>query len=182
MKPSITNDDVYKAIIAFLKVATGYNTNNILRAYIDNVPLPAYPFVFVTVLKNTRSATNEKTFIDIVGTKTETISTSRILDVQLDFYGQDSIDEANVVESLFRDGYAVNYFQNSGIIPLYAEDIITPSARADENENFKVRNTMTLHFNLHPAVVVSQNFFDNIDLDVITITGGKEISNDSDSI
>ena len=170
MKPSITNDDVYKAIIKFLKDITQYGDTKILRAYIDNVPLPAYPFVFITVLKNIRSATNEKETTDTETLHQEKVSTSRILDVQLDFYGQDSIDEANAVESLFRDGYAVNYFQSSGIIPLYADDIITIGSGADENENFKVRNTITLHFNLHPEVIVPQNFFDDIDLVTETIT------------
>jgi len=170
MKPSITNDDVYKAIIKFLKDITEYGDTKILRAYIDNVPLPDYPFVYITVLKNIRNATNEKETTDTTALHQEKVSTSRILDVQLDFYGQDSIDEANAVESLFRDGYAVNYFQDSGIIPLYADDIITSGSGKDENENFKVRNTIILHFNLHPEIIVPQNFFDNINLVTKTIT------------
>ena len=38
------------------------------------------------------------------------------------------------------------------------------SASEDEKGNFMVRQTMTLHFNTHPQVVVPQDFFENAEI------------------
>lgn len=163
---TLTQDAIYTAVRAYLKEFLGYDDEHVRRAYVDNVPLPTYPFVLVTLEKNTGNATNEHSYNAGAGTKT--ISTSQIFDVQLDFYGPDSNDDAEVIEQIFRDAVSTDYFADSGLVPLYADDVIQ-TGRTDENQNFMVRNTLTLHFNAHPQVTLAQDFFNVVDLTVKTV-------------
>lgn len=161
---SLTASGVYTALRAYLKDTLTLADDKVRRAYIDNIPLPLpYPFVYVTILSPKRNSTNANAY-DTTNNK-DGKSASYILDVQLDFYGQDSLDLAMIVKTLFRDKYSVDYFASSGIVPLYADDI-TQSSSTDEQGNFMVRNTMTLHFNIQPVISVSQDFFGAASIEV----------------
>ena len=161
---SLTASGIYTALRQYLKDTLTLDDDKVRRAYVDNIPTPyPYPFVYVSILSPKRNSTNTNTY-DISKSKSAK-SASYILDVQLDFYGQNSIDLATIVKTLFRDEYSVNYFADLGLVPLYADDI-TQTGGEDEKGNFMVRNNMTLHFNIQPSVSVSQQFFDTIVLDV----------------
>lgn len=161
---SLTASGIYTALRAYLKSTCTLDDDKVRRAYIDNIPTPfPYPFVYVTILSPKRNSTNANAY-DVTNSKSGK-SASYILDVQLDFYGQDSIDLAMIVKTLFRDKYSVDYFASSGLVPLFADDI-TQSSSTDEKGNFMVRNTMTLHFNTQPVVSVAQDFFNAAEIDV----------------
>ena len=161
---SLTASGIYTALRAYLKNTCTLEDDKVRRAYVDNIPLPfPYPFVYVTILSPKRNSTNADIY-DTTNSK-DGKNASYILDVQLDFYGQDSIDLAMVVKTLFRDKYSVDYFASSGLVPLYADDI-TQSGSTDEKGNFMVRNTMVLHFNTQPIVTVAQDFFGTAEIDV----------------
>ena len=159
---SLTTDSIYDAVHSFLVAVLGIAADKVVRAYQDNVPTPfPYPFIYMSIRQNTRNSTNMSVYNTV--TSKSTVGWSNILDVQLDFYGQDSMDSAQVVKGLFRDDYGVNFFEVSGLVPLYADEPMM-SASEDEKGNFMVRNTMILHFNTHPNVVIPQDFFDNAEV------------------
>ena len=159
---SLTTDNVYDAVHGFLKNVLGIAADKVVRAYQDNVPTPfPYPFIYMSIRQNVRNSTNMNGYQS--SASTNTVKWSNILDVQIDFYGQDSMDQAQVVKGLFRDDYGVNFFEESGLVPLYADEPVM-SASEDEKGNFMVRQTMTLHFNTHPQVVVPQDFFENAEI------------------
>lgn len=161
---SLSLDDIYDALHSFLINVTGLAADKVVRAYQDNVPTPfPYPFIYMSVRQNVRNATNEHAYSSLLNQNA--VSWSNILDVQLDFYGQDSMDIAQVVKGLFRDEYSVNFFEVSGLVPLYADEPMM-SASEDEKGNFMVRNTMTLHFNTHPKAVLAQDFFEEAEVKV----------------
>lgn len=154
----VTLDNIYGAIAAYLTSVTGLSGTQIQRAYQDNIPTPfPYPFVYITVRNNRRNATNEHAY-DTTNNKVG-ISASKILDVQLDFYGQTAMNLAQIVENTFRDDAGVTAFENTGIVPLYCDEALM-SANTDEKGNFMVRVTQTLHFNMHPVVSTAQDFFE----------------------
>lgn len=163
---TFTQDTIYTAVRAYIKEFLGYDDEHTRRAFVDNVPLPTYPFALVTLVRNTGNATNEYSYNADAGTKT--ISTSQIIDVQLDFYGPDSNDDAEVIEQIFRDAVSTDYFADSGLVPLYADEVIQ-TGRTDENQNFMVRNTLTLHFNMHPQITLAQDFFTSVDAQTIAV-------------
>lgn len=161
---SLTLDNIYDALHGYLKNVTGLADDKIVRAYQDNVPTPfGYPFIYMSVKGNTRNATNESAYNTLTDSKT--VKWSNILDIQLDFYGQDSMDIAQVVKGLFRDEFSVNFFEGKGLVPLYADEPLM-SASEDEKGNFMVRNTMTLHFNTHPSAILTQQFFEEAEVEV----------------
>lgn len=163
---TLTQDAIYTAVRGYLKEFLEYDEEHTRRAFVDNVPLPTYPFVLVTLVRNAGNATNEHSYNATAGTKT--ISTSQIIDVQLDFYGPDSNDDAEVIEQIFRDTVSTDYFADSGLVPLYADEVIQ-TGRTDENQNFMVRNTLTLHFNVHPQITLAQDFFTSVDAQTIAV-------------
>lgn len=159
---SLTTDSVYDAVHSFLVAVLGVAADKVVRAYQDNVPTPfPYPFIYMSIRQNTRNSTNMNVYNTV--TSKSTVGWSNILDVQIDFYGQDSMDQAQVVKGLFRDDYGVNFFEETGLVPLYADEPVM-SASEDEKGNFMVRQTMTLHFNTHPQVVIPQDFFENAEI------------------
>ncbi|MDR3049429.1 MAG: hypothetical protein LBV16_06320 [Elusimicrobiota bacterium] len=164
MNAAVKLDDIYLKIGAYLKEITGYDDKNIRRAYQDNIGVPSdCPFVYISIAKAVRNASNQHIY-DAQAQSVE-IAESMILDIQLDFYGQDSWDQTQQVKMLFRDEFSTDYFKNNyeALTPLYADDIVQTSDE-DENSNWKVRNTMTLHFNLQIALTIAQQFFDEISL------------------
>ena len=159
---SLSLDNIYDALHSFLINVTSLAADKVVRAYQDNVPTPfGYPFIYMSVRQNTRNSTNSRGYNTT--TDKAAVSWSNILDVQLDFYGQDSMDLAQIVKGLFRDGYSVNFFEGKGLVPLYADEPIMSSSE-DEKGNFMVRNTMTLHFNTHPTVTIAQDFFEEAEV------------------
>lgn len=161
---SLTLDTIYDKVHAFLKEVLALDKEQIVRAYQDNVPTPfPYPFIYMSVRQNTRNSTNMNDY-DRLNSKNG-LNWSNILDFQLDFYGQDSMDMAQVIRGLFRDDYAIDFFERSGLVPLYADEPVM-SASEDEKGNFMVRNTMILHFNTHPGVVIPQQFFERAEVTV----------------
>lgn len=159
---SLTLDNIYDALHSYLKNVTGLVDDKIVRAYQDNVPTPfGYPFIYMSVKQNTRNATNENEYNKVTDSKS--IKWSNILDIQLDFYGQDSMDIAQVVKGLFRDEYSVDFFEDKGLVPLYADEPLM-SASEDEKGNFMVRNTMILHFNTHPKATLAQQYFEEAEV------------------
>lgn len=162
---STTNSGIYTALRTYIKNFLGYDDDHTRRAYIDNIPLPTEPFVFITVKPIQRNATNEHSYTDDIenNVHTQDISGSFILDVQFDFYGQESVDAANLIKTIFRDEKSTDFFAQYGLVPLYEDDII-PMPTVSENENFLVRNSLTVHFNLKQSYSYPQDFFDNIEI------------------
>lgn len=159
---SLTLDNIYDALHSYLKNVSGLSDIKIVRAFQDNVPTPFdYPFIYMSVKQNTRNGTNEHDYNKLTDSKS--VKWSNILDVQLDFYGQDSMDIALIVKGLFRDEYSVDFFEGKGLVPLYADEPMM-SAAEDEKGNFMVRNTMILHFNTHPTVSVAQQYFEEAEV------------------
>lgn len=160
----LTLDDIYDAVHSFVINVLELEADKVVRAYQDNVPTPfPYPFVYMTVKNSIRNSTNAHAY-----NTTESlagIAWSAILDVQLDFYGQDSMDQAQVLSGLFRDEYSVDFFKEKGLVPLYADEVLQ-SGSEDEKGNFMVRNTLSLHFNIHPQTEVAQDFFEELEIAV----------------
>lgn len=185
-KISLTEDDCYQWLIKYIRKVSGYCKESVCRAYVDNVPMPnEYPFAYISMRKSSSHATNEHDYTkpddekNVAGSKK--ISQSMILDVQVDFYGQDARNEALLVQTLFRDSFSTDFFNGSGLVPLYADDDVPESGSEDEKKNWKVRNTLTLHFNIHPAVVIPQDFFSEAEITTTRLASNTKISIKGDS-
>jgi len=161
MTISLTTDSIYTALREYISLMLDYPPDKVRRAYVDNIPPPAsYPYCYATVLRISRNATNVAEYED----NAKRVSSSQILDVQLDFYGQDGFDDANIIKTIFRDEVSVDFFKSRGLVPLYSDDI-EMSGETDDNENWRVRNILTLHFNIHPSVILPQDFAESLEIE-----------------
>lgn len=83
-------------------------------------------------------------------------------EVQLDVHGPDSADNAQIISTLFRDGYATENFSDL-VSPLYADDPqqIPFINGEDQYENRWVINAV---MQVNPVVAVPQQYADTIDI------------------
>lgn len=87
---------------------------------------------------------------------------------QIDVHGPNSADNAQVISTIMRSGFAVDQMAATGVTPLFAEDprqapFITA---ADQYES---RWMVDVHFQIKPSVMVGQEFFNSATITLIEI-------------
>ncbi len=86
--------------------------------------------------------------------------------VQMDVHGPASLDNAQIISTLFRDAYAVNYFADhasgDSIVPLYNDD---PRQMPFINgeQQYEDRYIVTVHMQVNQKIRVAQQFADQLD-------------------
>lgn len=95
----------------------------VIQAQANRVPEPAGEnFVLMTPLRRTRLATNTDTH-DTFDQTTSAMQPTQI-DYQVDVHGEMGADICQTVTTMFRDEYAVQFFEaeHPGVVPLYCDD------------------------------------------------------------
>lgn len=92
------------------------------------------------------------------------------LAVQLEVHGENSADYAQIISTMFRDEYAVNFFAgiNSTIVPLYADD---PRQLPFNNDQQQVEDRWVIEalLQVNATVVAPQQFADQVQVDLINV-------------
>ncbi|HEY0120651.1 MAG TPA: hypothetical protein VGC14_02630 [Rhizobium sp.] len=90
--------------------------------------------------------------------------------VQLDVHGPNSADNAQLISTLFRDDYAVQFFKATGfdVTPLYVSD---PKQLPYVNENAQTENRWVIDavMQANQVILAPQQFADELDIDLIDI-------------
>jgi hypothetical protein len=89
---------------------------------------------------------------------------------QLDVHGPNSSDNAQVISTLMRDEIAFRYFKpaSTGVSPLYADDPHqVPFMNAEQQ--YESRYVVEAHMQAQQAVIIPQEFFDEIEVDLINV-------------
>lgn len=123
-----TEDDVFAALRAFLQdvlplQSTGPDVAHVVIVGQENrLPEPlADNYVVMTPLRMPRLSTNFNE-LAALGLQAKTTQSAQVV-IQLDIHGPEAFNNANRISTLFRDGYAVDFFAAySAISPLYADD------------------------------------------------------------
>jgi hypothetical protein len=150
---SHTVDDVIDALAA---IVSNFMTGPIVRAQVNNVPLPSYPCAVLTEVNQ----------VDLNVPWLEYQSTSDLLDihasaridVQIDFYGQSAGDYCKAMKSAFRSPWAYDKMPD-GIKPLYTSDGIQSPLISGEQQ-YEPRWTLTVSMQYNPVVSLPQQFAD----------------------
>lgn len=92
------------------------------------------------------------------------------LTMQLDVHGSNASDNVQIISTAFRDAYAVEQFDNSGVDvgPLYAEDP-RQVPFINEEEQYEFRWTIELHLQLNASVNVPLQFADAVNIGLISV-------------
>lgn len=134
----------------------------VVRAQVNRVPEPAgADFVLMTPMGRVRLATNVDTYADGYPAAPGVIKAqaSTQYTVQLDVHGPNGAENAQIITTLFRGGFAADQFKASGyaIAPLYTGDT-RQLPYLDEEGQMEQRWTLDAVMQISPVVTRSQDF------------------------
>lgn len=160
--------DLYTDVRAFLLTIVPTGTE-VIQGIDNRVPMPPGPFVLMQALYQIRLATNEDTYDDPFPSDggAQNAKASMRVDLQLDFYGVDSLQWATEAQTLWRDEVGCTALAPN-CQPLYAEDPrMIPLVTGEEQYLQRWSLTATLQYN--PVTVTAQEFADTLEVTVINV-------------
>jgi len=94
--------------------------------------------------------------------------------IQVDVYGPNSGNFAQIVSAMFRDGYAVDQFAASSpaISPLYADDP-RQLAFSDGEQQYENRWSIDVELQIDQTITVPQQFADTLKVNVVNAATGQ---------
>lgn len=92
------------------------------------------------------------------------------IDVQLDFHGSSSADNAQVISTIFRDPYGVGLFEAAGdvAVPLYADDPRQMPFINSENQ-YEDRWIVEAVMQANPTISISQQFAGSLNVELVNV-------------
>lgn len=151
------NSEVFTKLGNLIATVVPAVAANIVRGLGNDTPMPLPGFVCMTASRQTRIATNETTYNS---TDAKVLTNFKRFEVQIDFYGPDSAEWANTVETVLRDEFAVD-FMGPLVTPLYCSD--AQLAPLDNGEKqYEERWMMTAAFEFNPDVTLPQDYYDTV--------------------
>jgi hypothetical protein len=121
---SLTETGILTAVRALLLSVLAASVE-VVRGQQNRVTEPdADDFVLMTPILRDRLSTNVDAYMDVPGAGTRASLQATRVTVQLDVHGPNSAENAQVVSTLFRGGYACDFLAatNYAVQPLYASD------------------------------------------------------------
>ncbi len=161
------------AVYEFIAAYTNIEKNNIIKGWQSTSLLPADSenYAVFTVINERRRGTNVEEY-DPASEKVR-VTKSNIISVQIDIVAEtnrQARENAAMLETMARSSYGVDFFKKYDIGLLYADD-----ARAMEQisktDNYVNRYMITLHLEEINAVTVSQDYFDNVEVNTVLADG-----------
>lgn len=159
---SLTEDQVYAALGQFLVAATSLSPANIVRGQVNRVPMPLGPdWIVMQAITRQIVSTPAEVFtatpdpIPALGTLETSRSTKMFF--QIDAYGPNSADLAQVVTTLFNSSYGVSHFRAAGIGALYCEEPAQMPLVAGEQQ-YITRWTFNAVLHANIAITTPQDF------------------------
>lgn len=170
---SQTQSQILTVLKAYLQALTGFANANVVQGQPNRVAQPkATDYIVFTPFGRLRLATNEVSYssstASLLDQKTQTQSTQ--LTVQVDIYGPQSADWAQVLSTEFRSFDAVDYFQAAGFdeAPLYTSE---PRQLPFHDEAGQVQNRWSVDVVLQVNIGVTspQDFADSLQAGIISV-------------
>lgn len=170
---SQTQSQVLTVLKAYLQALTGFPNTSVIQGQPNRVAQPkATDYIVFTLFGRQRLATNEVEYSSSTATlldqKTQTQSTQ--LTVQVDIYGPQSADWAQVLTTEWRSFDATDYFQAAGFdeAPLYTSE---PRQLPFHDESNQVQNhwSIDLYLQVNVGVTSSQQFADSLSAGIINV-------------
>ena len=168
MTPSVTESQVMAAMTAFLTTILPSNVN-IRKAQGNLTAEPRGPdFVLLTPVRRRRLGTTIDIWDPIEGETTYTEPMQ--VDVQLDFHGETSTDNATTFQILFRDAYAYDFLNPLNVAPLYCDDGQQMPFINDQDQ-FEDRWVLTASMQINPALIIAQQSANTLTVGLVEADG-----------
>lgn len=165
--------DILGVVYSFLaQYFPDIDAGSIVRGWQNRAALPDdSDYIVLTLLTTHRHGTNVHDRRDDESSETDIEEIIHMLGehtVQVDFCGQDEqtvMARATRLAVLARDGVAVEFFKQHGILPLYAEDV-RQAPYTNEQRQWETRYIVTLHLECWHDVVIPRPAFTNVDIKI----------------
>lgn len=165
MTPDITDDAIMTALRTFLLSILPAGVE-VVQGQQNRVPEPTSDD-FVVMTNASRTQLSTTTHLYDPATATNSVGRSNSLDVQLDVYGPNSNDNAQVIATLFRDSYGCDAL-GPGIQPLYCDDgHQMPLVNGEFQYQDRWRLTATLQAN--PQVSTPAAFMNSVAVTLVEV-------------
>lgn len=158
--PSVTVDNVIKALADFLQPFVQDDNGEVVRAQVNRVAMPPNPCIILTELLEVDIEVPYENY-DALTLDTKIKGPTRI-DVQIDFYGAKAGDYCKAVKNAFRSQWGFAQFPDS-VKPLYTSDGIQSPLITGE-EQYESRWTLTASMQYNPVVTVPQDSANALDV------------------
>lgn len=153
MTPDITDDAIMTALRSFL-IGVLPDGTEVVAGQANRVPEPASSdFVVMTPTGRMQLSTTRHNYNPLA--QTNVVGRSNSITVQLDVYGPNSTDNAQVIATLFRDQYGCDAL-GPNVQPLYCDD---GRQMPLVNGEFQYQDRWTLNATLqaNPAITIPQD-------------------------
>ncbi|MDR1312000.1 MAG: hypothetical protein LBK01_09075 [Burkholderiaceae bacterium] len=165
---SPTQEQIYTALGNFIVSLTGAQ---VVQGWANLVPAPQGGYILMAVLSRRRLATNERIYIrpeDDDDTGQVLMKESVQITIQIDCFGEQSAEWAQILSTALRDEMACDALQPL-MQPLYADEPRnTPIV--NESQQYEQRWIVEAHFQINPVVGLEQEFFGTVGVEVTDAT------------
>lgn len=153
------DDTLFKTLGNFIESVITCQT---IQGLVNRAAMPIGGFIAMTTLKQRRLSTNTKAYSDSFAaglpTGTKAITQATEWTVQIDCYGTQSMQWANILTTLFRDESSCKAL-DPYLQPLDADDP-TQAPMINGEQQYEQRWIVTAKFQYNPTTIISQQFFD----------------------
>lgn len=159
---TITNTltDVYEALGNFIVAQLGLSSGQVVQGYPNRVAMPNGPFVLMTAMTKKRLRANVDTYESTTDPAPApgpvTAEQAQQVDIQLDVYGPDSSDWADILTTLLRDNVGCEALTPK-CQPLYADDPIRAPLTNAELQ-YEDRWIVTARIQYNAVVTTAQDY------------------------
>lgn len=162
---NVTHNDIYREVRALLLGLFHLKGDQVVRGYSNNVPLPKNDFILMNIIHEQPLSTNSNNYSKEVG-NVEVIQSVEI-QMQIDFYGESSANNARVFCNLWRDFYSCEHLIHCQ--PLYCDNLqYLPFT--NEKSEYEERYTVTAHLTYNPVITHEQEFIERAgQIDIIKL-------------
>lgn len=171
-----TLTDVYTALGGFIVSMLGLSAGQVIQGYPNRTAMPVGPFVAMTAMLKKRLRTNVDNFAGTISSPPApgpvTSEMGQQVDIQLDVYGPQSSDWADILVTLLRDNVACVALAPK-CQPLYADDPIR-SPLIDAEAQYEDRWIVTARIQYNPVTTTAQDYatvLGPVDIVDVTPTG-----------
>lgn len=160
----VTNAMVHKVVRDYIKSIVP--TQRVLRTPVNRATMPNAPYVTFAPGARRPLATNVS--FDVSGGRI--VKREEQMTFQIDCYGEGSSDVAETLNVLYRDPYACELFEESGVdvAPLFAGDVMQAPFTNDANQ-YEERYTFTIDLQINSRVAVLQDSCNILDINPVSV-------------
>ena len=165
MNPSISDSDVFTALRSFLQYL--FPNVEIIQSQQNRNPPPKGAFIAMNNVGKRRLATNWRTYTNTEEQKTQNTVMPTEYTIQVDFYGKQSGERAQVFCALFFDYTGSDAFPKN-IRPLYVTDPVQlPLITGEKQCLERWKTEVKIQFN--PVISTPMEFLDRVSISLIPV-------------